>query len=350
MYLSLQPKGEDGSGVILASAGGPPLTRSGLQEMLFPRGDGALGSNPGSPSFDPRLVESGGEAAVRLFRETVLRFEFKLLEPGVTEEERRLFLKKHSLAQQLRSVKGAVVPKQIILLEGSPPLVIGHTADFVEGFDPFMLNEPGDAALRWSAQKATHALIQLHDYISACHQLRITLGEVNPQNFGLDQAGELRAIDLLAYGYVGHECRTTFAKTVDPKLLDSGDKAKGWERIRKYSTDSDWFGFTVVAFETLLGVGPWGGAHRDQMKSPLLGQQRVRALRGLSILNEEINVNPESLRRRPISLGGELLEYFQSVFHRGVRGKFPRNLLTSLTWNTCSKCGEDYAALSHVCP
>ncbi|CAN5912528.1 hypothetical protein BH11MYX2_BH11MYX2_02470 [soil metagenome] len=127
---------------------------------------------------------------------------------------------------------------------------------------------------------------------------------------------------------------------VDPRLCD-----QGMVPVRPHDQASDWFAFAVMAFRSLLGVGPWGGVH--QPADPTLRvAPTLRALRRLSVLATDI-VYPRAAKSLGI-LPDELRELFRAIFERDQRGVFPRLELERLRLRACTQCGEEHGRLR--CP
>jgi serine/threonine protein kinase len=320
-----------------------PLTVTSLVEMLE-RDDG-VNREPGSPSFDPQLVESGGEAWVRLHNSTVLRFERKLLSGERAPERQARFLAKMQLIQKVLPA-GAVPPLLPLFLKDDAG-VIGHTLEYVEKFQSFEA-----AAPTWNATDATNALRWLHKFIAECHERGIVLGEVNPSNFGFGTNG-FAAIDTMSFGLSDFPCVTAYRSTVDPIVLRqdeeiSDSSPEAMVRDLPYSVESDWYGFACIVLEVLLGVGPWGGRHRLAGQTPTLRRERIRALRGLSIFDPKVTVVEDDLRRRPEALSEPLYNHLYGIFNRGERGVFPSSLL-KMRWTRCSSCSSEYSSCACPC-
>ncbi|MDQ3300955.1 MAG: hypothetical protein M3619_30625 [Myxococcota bacterium] len=108
---------------------------------------------------------------------------------------------------------------------------------------------------------------------------------------------------------------------------------------------SDWFAFAVMAFRSLLGVGPWGGVHQPAYPSKRC-PPAARAARRLSIYAPDI-VYPRAARPLAI-LPDELAATFRAIFERDVRGVFPRLELERLRLRRCSTCHEEHGRVR--CP
>ncbi|HSD89285.1 MAG TPA: hypothetical protein VLB44_17270 [Kofleriaceae bacterium] len=187
-------------------------------------------------------------------------------------------------------------------------------------------------------------LLALHDAIGALHSARIVVGDCNDLNVLVD-GRRVHLIDVDSYQYAGFTCSMFSERFVDPRLCS----AQQLVPVRPHDADSDWFAFAVMAFRTLLGVGPWGGVARSCPATQ-------RALRRLSVLADGI-VYPRAARP-PQILPDDLVATFRAIFENDTRGAFPRALLERLRLRRCSTCGEEHArvrcpacqALAHVPP
>lgn len=319
------------------------LTRNKLAEILHKQDQDP--TDPGSKSFGD-LVKDGGEAFVRRWSESVLRFEKALLDPGASLSKHQRYLRKLFLAQQLLP-EGGVKPDLPLFIEGDP-VVVGHTMPYIRNLRSFQ-----DAAPSWSAEEATQALLELHSYIERLHERGILLGEVNWQNFGFDRDNNFVAFDTVNYDFPGFPCGTAFRETIDPKLLKQDETiaekdAAALLRERPYSVYSDWFGFRCITLLVFTGCNPWSGKHKFENSRMELRRPRVRALRGLSLLHPNVRLTSPAIRRRPEVLSDSLYEDLYRSFNGEIRSIFSKKLLSEMHWTICSVCGNEFA--SSQCP
>jgi hypothetical protein len=187
-------------------------------------------------------------------------------------------------------------------------------------------------------------LLALHDALAALHRAGVVIGDCNDLNVLVD-GRHVHLIDVDSYQYGGFTCSMFSERFVDPRLC----AAQQLVPVRPHDTDSDWFAFAVMAFRTLLGVGPWGGVAKQCPATQ-------RAVRRLSVLADDI-VYPRAARP-PQILPDELLATFREIFEHDTRGVFPRAALERLRLRRCGTCGEEHArvrcpacqALAHVPP
>jgi hypothetical protein len=177
------------------------------------------------------------------------------------------------------------------------------------------------------------ALLALHDAIAALHRARIVVGDCNDLNVLVD-GRRVHLIDVDSYQFGGFPSSMFSERFVDPRLCDQAGVP-----VRPHDADSDWFAFAVMAFRSLLGVGPWGGVAQ---RCP----QTQRALRRLSVYAPEVTY-PRAARSLAI-LPDELAATFRTIFERDQRGVFPRVELERLRLRKCSACSEEHGRVR--CP
>lgn len=183
------------------------------------------------------------------------------------------------------------------------------------------------------------ALLALHDAIAALHRAGVVIGDCNDLNV-LVAGRRVHLIDVDSYQLPGFPCPMFSERFVDPRLCDGA-----LVPARPHDEASDWYAFAVMAFRTLLGVGPWGGVHQpaDPGKRCPPG---ARALRRISVYAADV-VYPRAARALAI-LPDDLTDLFRAIFERDQRGSFPRDALERLRLRLCSGCGEEHARVR--CP
>ena len=185
-----------------------------------------------------------------------------------------------------------------------------------------------------SGDDAVAALLALHDAIAALHRAGVVIGDCNDLNV-LVEGRRVHLIDVDSYQLGGFPCPMYSERFVDPRLCDTA-----LVPARPHDEASDWYAFAVMAFRTLLGVGPWGGVHQpaDPARRCPPG---ARALRRLSVYAADV-VYPRAARPLAI-LPDELADTFRAIFERDQRGAFPRLALERLRLRRCGSCGEEHA-------
>jgi hypothetical protein len=187
-------------------------------------------------------------------------------------------------------------------------------------------------------------LLALHDALAGLHRAGVVVGDCNDVDVLVDGT-RVHLIDVDSYQLAGFPCSMFSERFVDPRLCGVQQLVP----VLPHDEDSDWFAFAVMAFRTLLCVGPWGGVAKGCPPG-------ARALRRHSVLASDVTY-PRAARPLAI-LPDELLDAFRDIFERDRRGVFPRAMLERLRLRACSTCGEGHArvrcpacqAVAHVPP
>src|SRR6185436_3472723 len=232
-------------------------------------------------------------------------------------------------AQAAARARLAERPAKLRALPGSLPAAVvapcglalagRRSADAVGYLMPKVAGDPLHAygEPRWrrehpvSGDDAVAALLALHDAIAALHRAGVVIGDCNDLNV-LVEGRRVHLIDVDSYQLGGFACPMYSERFVDPRLCDTA-----LVPARPHDEASDWYAFAVMAFRTLLGVGPWGGVHQpaDPARRCPPG---ARALRRLSVYAADV-VYPRAARPLAI-LPDELADTFRAIFERDQRG------------------------------
>lgn len=292
------------------------------------------------------MLGQGGEAEVYdLGDGRVLKWwkppehpDFEGLPEAKAAARRRLDENPAKLRALPGNLPGAVVAPCGFAL-GKRGQVIGYLMPKVCGDPLYAYGEP-----RWRREHPVDgndvvaALLALHDAIAGLHRAKIVVGDCNDLNVLVEQR-RVHLIDVDSYQFGGFTCPMFSERFVDPRLCDMASVP-----VRPHDEASDWFAFSVMAFRSLLGVGPWGGVH--QPRDPALRcPPPLRAQRRLSVYAPDI-VYPRTARPLAI-LPDELAEAFRAIFERDQR-TFPRLQLERLRLVRCSSCGDEHARVR--CP
>ncbi|HEY4059223.1 MAG TPA: hypothetical protein VGM39_21550 [Kofleriaceae bacterium] len=230
-------------------------------------------------------------------------------------------------------------------VRGASPIgsdVVGYVMPKIAGTALANLGEP-----KWrrdnpvAGADVVGTLLALHDAIAGLHARGVVVGDFNDLNVLVEpELRRVHMIDVDSYQFGGFACPMFSERFVDPRLCD-----QQLVPVRAHDEASDWFAFAVMAFRSLLGVGPWGGVH--QPADPTLRvAPTMRALRRVSVLANDI-IYPRAARALAI-LPDELRELFRAIFERDQRGVFPRAELERLRLRPCTQCGDEHARLR--CP
>ena len=237
---------------------------------------------------------------------------------------------------KLRALPGklpaaVVAPAGLALAKSA---VVGYVMPKITGEPLCSYGEP-----RWrrahpvDGQDVVTALLALHDAISALHRCGVVIGDCNDLNVLVDGT-RVHLIDVDSYQFGGFSCAMYSERFVDPRLCDATGVP-----VRPHDADSDWFAFAVMAFRSLLGVGPWGGVHPQC-------PAHARALRRISVYAPGVTY-PRVARPLAI-LPDSLTAAFRAIFDDDRRGAFPRDELERLRLRRCSTCNEEHGRVR--CP
>ncbi|NJN75431.1 MAG: hypothetical protein HC796_03245 [Synechococcaceae cyanobacterium RL_1_2] len=123
-----------------------------------------------------------------------------------------------------------------------------------------------------------------------------------------------------------------------PLLCDRG--ASEPIPVRPYTTDADWYSFTVMVMQCLLSVHPFGGVYKPKHPGDQM-PHGARPLRGITVFHPEVKYPKPAIPYQV--LDDSLLHHFHHTFVKERRGKFPLDLLTKTTWDSCAQCGWEYS-------
>jgi hypothetical protein len=181
------------------------------------------------------------------------------------------------------------------------------------------------------------ALLDLHATVTALHAADVVIGDFNDLNVLVDNA-RAYLIDADSFQLRGFPCGLYSHRFVDPRLCDPAAAAP--VLVTPHDRDSDWFAFAVMAFRSLLGVGPYAGVHRPRDPKRAVAAA-ARSLRGVSVFDPDV-VYPRAALPWSV-LPDDTLAAFQRYFIHARRGAFSRGALVGLRFQRCAGCGTEHA-------
>ncbi len=185
-------------------------------------------------------------------------------------------------------------------------------------------------------------LADLHRTVEALQRARVVIGDFNDLNV-LVRGAEAYLIDADSFQFGGFPCGVYTERFVDPLLCDP----KGGRAVpaRPFEVASDWYAFAVIAMQTLLCVGPYGGIFKPKAASDRVPHD-ARPIHRISVFHPEVVYPKPAI---PWSaLPDDLLHAFSRIFQEDDRRPLPRGLLESLSWSRCGACGLEHARAA--CP
>ncbi|HUP19874.1 MAG TPA: hypothetical protein VM778_07970 [Gemmatimonadota bacterium] len=234
-----------------------------------------------------------------------------------------------------------VAPSSVLRDEGGR--VVGYAMPFIDGAD--LLIRYGERSFREGRvpDAAVCALFRdLHATLVAVHRAGIVVGDLNDLNI-LARGSEAWLIDADSMQFGGYRSRVFTERFLDPALAAAGVSRPVLDR--PYDEAADWYAFACLLMQSLLYVGPFGGVYRPRSAAERVAHP-ARPLHRISIFHPDVRY-PKPARPLAI-LPDALIEHFRGVFEAGRRGPFPADLLTTLHWTACARCGLTHARGS--CP
>ncbi|MBU8896705.1 hypothetical protein KRR26_13890 [Corallococcus sp. M34] len=238
---------------------------------------------------------------------------------------------------------GRVVTPQALATDARGQEVLGYAMRKLEGVEP--LRRWGEPAFRRAGGcvgDGVTVLRGLHQTLGAVHASRVIVGDFNDLNV-LVAGTDAYLIDADSFQFGAYRCAVFTERFLDPLRLPAG--ATALTPVQPASVDSDWFAFTVMVMQSLLGVGPYGGIHRPKAGGARLGSA-PRMLQRVTVFHPEVQYPKPAFALA--SLPDDVLHHLHRVFVEDQRGAFPRPLLEGLRFQRCPGCGVEHARTS--CP
>lgn len=220
-------------------------------------------------------------------------------------------------------------------------MILGYTMPF----------RPGEVLLRYSDPEfrktvpprlVVSVFIDLHATVDGMHRVSVVIGDFNDLNV-LVSGAEANIIDADSTQFGPYFCKVFTARFVDPLRCDP----KGDSPIlnKPHTADSDWYAFTVMLFQSLLLISPFGGVYRPKNPANRIPHD-ARPLHRISVFHSDVKYPKAAV---PFGrLPDDLLQSFHRMFEKDERGIFPLPLLQALRWTTCTACHTEHARA--ICP
>jgi hypothetical protein len=220
--------------------------------------------------------------------------------------------------------------------------VLGYTMRFIEGAE--VLLRYADKGFRQAGPSYDDVLAffrDLHSAVEGAHRAGVIIGDFNDLNV-LVKDKKTYLIDADSYQFGRYQCRVFTEKFLDPLLCDPHSAAIMLSQ--PYGPAADWYAFAVMAMQTLLFVGPYGGVYQPKDKSQRVAQS-ARPLHRITVFDSDVKYPKVALHYSV--LPDDLLHYLIGVFKKDRREAFPVRLL-DMEWKTCEACGLLHAR--GLCP
>lgn len=267
-----------------------------------------------------RMLGQGGEA--RVFRHG--RWAVKIYHPLSGRERKRRFAKLRDFPTGLPD--NVCVPEHLVFDTGGEPV----------GFAMAAVKDAHDlrhlSLRRWREGVISNAEVaavftRLHDTLIQLHDRGVVVGDLNDGNV-LFAGTEPFLIDTDSMQFGSHACIVAHERFLDPALFGID-----LTQERAFTPLTDWYAFSVLLFNSLLYVHPYGGVHTGY--PTLLRRAEARH----SILRSDVR-RPKAATTFEI-LPDDLHRWFEAVFDGSTRDVFPARLLRA-SWTRCA-CGLEHA-------
>ena len=293
-----------------------------------------------------QVLGKGGEADIfRLTKTTALKL-FKGADhpdyqgsPSLqTAAQNRLQEHQQKLRQFPYGLPPQVITPQDFVTDRSGRQILGYTMSLVRASEPLL--RYSDRSFRQTGITTLQILDifqDLHQTLMELHRLGVILGDFNDLNV-LIQGRSAHIIDIDSCQFGPFLCRVFSDRFLDPLLADV--QTQQLRLTQPYTEEADWYAFTVMLFQCLLLVHPYGGVYRPQNPDDRLPHGQ-RPLKRISVFHPDVHYPKPALPLETLS--DELLHHFQYVFHQDGRGVFPSHFLQDLSWQSCPHCGLEYS-------
>jgi H/ACA ribonucleoprotein complex subunit 3 len=178
----------------------------------------------------------------------------------------------------------------------------------------------------------------IHKITTSLHKDRVVIGDNKDLNILVTPNGVF-FVDTDSYQFDKFLCHSYSLKFVDPHICKE-DLIEYIPILDKpYTKYSDWYAFSVMLFQSLLYVHPYGGVY-TKITSEL------RPMYKISVFNSEVKYPKFATPYKVLS--NDLLEYFYNTYEKHASKEFSIELLDNLKWSECSVCGTEHS--KSTCP
>lgn len=183
---------------------------------------------------------------------------------------------------------------------------------------------------------------ELSKTITEIHAQNVIIGDFNDLNVLLKENVPY-IIDADSFQYGKFVCQLYTERFLDPVLCNS--QLNIFSPLKPFNSDSDWYAFNVMLFQSLLFVDPYGGIYKPRNSSKQIPYY-LRPLQRITIFNPDV-IYPKTAIPYSV-LPEELLQHFYMVFEKDKRGEFPLKIIEDIKWVKCPKCSIIHAKIN--CP
>lgn len=227
--------------------------------------------------------------------------------------------------------------------------IVGYTMRFLDKGE--VLKKYSEKTFREKLGKDNNVVAELftelRDTVAATHSRGVVIGDFNDLNIIVVDDNRLKnkvyVIDSDSFQFGPFLTKVFTTRFVDPRHCDK--KNAQVNLIEPHDTNSDWYAFNVMLFQSLLYLHPYGGIYQPTNPAARIAHE-IRPLYGISVFNAHVKYPKAALSLK--LLHDDVLGYFERVFEKEHREEFPASLFQKMRWTTCTNCGAAHCRA--ICP
>ncbi len=284
------------------------------------------------------ILGTGGEAQVFSWQDKAVKIFHK---PESSWDKNQLALWQMMQRIKLEKLKRFPqnLPSNVIapsaLAKNANGEIIGYVMPKISGAEAvYMLSQKNFRQGAINNSEILEIFYDLGQAVIGLHGRSVIIGDFNDLNV-LFKDKKSYLIDADSMQFAGLPCVVATERFLDPLLFGQDFSSRP-----VFTCESDYYAFAVMLFQSLLYVHPYGGVHKD------FKTMFRRAESAISVFNDQVRYPKAAIHYKV--LPDELLDYFQRLFDKKQRIKLDLNLLRTIRWTQCTKCGVYHAR--RVCP
>ena len=217
------------------------------------------------------------------------------------------------------------VIKPVDLVYNDAGIIVGYVMEKI--IPSFQLAKYSETKFRKNSNITDDDVVRIffdiHNTLNDIHKVAV-VGDFNYLNV-LIKDGQAFFIDADSMQFGNFHCQMFTEKFVDPLLCDPS------MILTKYhNTNSDWYAFSVMLFQSLLFVHPYGGVYDPKDPKKIVPQHK-RPFHKISVFNQDV-IYPKKQAQPLDILSKSLKDYFYTIFNDGNREVFPIDFLVGDNW------------------
>ncbi|MDD4937868.1 MAG: hypothetical protein PHX34_02505 [Candidatus Shapirobacteria bacterium] len=288
-----------------------------------------------------QIIGSGGEAdiyridpnhAVKIYK-TPDHPDYKGLPKEQEGARERILIHQRKLREFPKNLPSRIITPIDLATDANNQKILGYEMLLVKNSEVLMRYSERNFRASVPNEAVIVIFCDLHSTVEQTHKAGVVLGDFNDLNV-LISGTEAYIIDADSCQWGSYPCRVYTTKFVDPLLCNSSGM------VSQHNENSDWYAFSVMLFQSLLFVDPYGGIYKPKNPAQKIPQSS-RQLHRITVFNLDV-VYPKPAIPYGV-LPDDLLEYFHRLFEKDIRGIFPIKTLENMRWTQCTNCGLVHA-------